>query len=120
MSIEQEAHSAAVQYATGVVAPMVVKAAVELDLFQRIKKAGDISAEELAAQLPTSNPGAAAMLERILRLLTAHSILSCGGGGDERRYALTAVGKLLTKNDEVGSCCATSLMTQDKVLVESW
>ncbi|KAL1531570.1 caffeate O-methyltransferase [Salvia divinorum] len=96
MSTEEEAHSMAIQYATSVVLPMVVKAAAELDLFQLIENAGDISAAELAAQLPTSNPGAAAMLNRILRLLTAHSLLSCEGG-DERRYALSAVGKFFTK-----------------------
>ncbi|KAL1547946.1 caffeate O-methyltransferase [Salvia divinorum] len=109
----------AIQYASGAVLPMVVKAAIELDLFQLINNAGHISAAELAAQLPTSNPSAAATLERILRLLTAHSILSCEGG-DERRYALSAVGKFFIKNVEVGSCCAVSLMTQDKVLMESW
>ncbi|KAL1531569.1 caffeic acid 3-O-methyltransferase-like [Salvia divinorum] len=119
MSTEEEAHTAAIQYAIGVVLPMVVRTAVELDLFQLIENAGSISAAELAAQLPTSSPGAAAWLDRILRLLTANSILSCGGG-DERRYALSAVGKLFTKNDEGGSYCAASLMTQDKVFVESW
>ncbi|KAL1531567.1 caffeate O-methyltransferase [Salvia divinorum] len=119
MSTEEEAYSTAIIHATGVVLPMVVKAAVELDLFELIRTAGSVSEAELAAQLPTSNPGAADMLDRMLRLLTAHSVLSCRGG-DERRYALTAVGRFFTKDEEVGSCCANSLMNQDKVLVESW
>ncbi|XP_047952127.1 caffeic acid 3-O-methyltransferase-like [Salvia hispanica] len=116
---DEEARKIAIEYASGAVLPMVVKAAIELDLFQLIHNAGRISAAELAAQLPTTNPGAAATLEKILRLLTGHSILSCEGG-DERRYALSPVGKFFIKNEEVGSCCAASLMTQDKVLMESW
>ncbi|KAL1547947.1 caffeate O-methyltransferase [Salvia divinorum] len=119
---EEEMRTIAIQYAAGAVIPMVVKAAIELDLFQLINNAGHISAAELAALLPTSNPGAAATLDRLLRLLTAHSILSCNlrDGGNERCYALSAVGKFFTKNEEGGSCCAISLMTQDKVLMESW
>ncbi|KAG6428477.1 hypothetical protein SASPL_112729 [Salvia splendens] len=67
---EEEMRTIAIQYASGAVVPMVVKAAIELDLFQ---------------------------LDRLLRLLTAHSILSCSlrEGGDERCYALSE--KLLYK-----------------------
>ncbi|KAL1531572.1 caffeate O-methyltransferase [Salvia divinorum] len=119
MSTDEEARTIAIQCAAGAVLPMVVKTAVELDLFQLIKNAGTVSAAELAAQLPTSNPGAAAMLDRILRLLAAHSILSCDGGG-ERRYALSAVGELFTKNEEGGSWCGMSLTAHDKVLMECW
>ena len=119
---EEEMRTIAIQYASGAVVPMVVKAAIELDLFQLINNASNISAAELAAQLPTTNPGAAATLDRLLRLLTAHSFLSCSlrKGGDERCYALSALGKFFIKNEEGGSLCAISLMTQDKVLMESW
>ncbi|XP_047969223.1 caffeic acid 3-O-methyltransferase-like [Salvia hispanica] len=119
MSTEEEARTLAIKCATGAVLPMVVKTAIELDLFQLIKNAGSISAEELAARIPTSNPGAGALLERILRLLTANSVLSCEGG-DERRYTLSAVGKLFTKNEEGGSWCGMSLTAHDKVLMECW
>ncbi|XP_042041871.1 caffeic acid 3-O-methyltransferase-like [Salvia splendens] len=109
MSTEEEASTLAIKCASGAVLPLMVKTSIELDLFQLIKNAGSISAAELAAQLPTSNPGARALLKRILRLLAAHSILSCEGG-DERRYALSAVGSCSPrmKKGFVRRCCYQS------------
>nr|QCF60518.1 O-methyltransferase [Salvia dorisiana] len=120
---EEEVRLTALKLASGAVLPMALKAAVELDLFELIKNAeSNISAAQLAVQLPTTNPAAASMLDRVLRLLAANSILICSlhGANDERRYALSPVGKFFTENEDGGSCRAVTLLTQDKVLMEGW
>ncbi|KAL3834414.1 hypothetical protein ACJIZ3_009150 [Penstemon smallii] len=127
--MEEEDCLYAMQLVGGLVLPMVLKSAIELDLLELIKKAGpnaSASASELASQLPTNNPNAASMIDRILRLLSGHSILNCSletlpnGGGVERRYSLAPVCKFLTKNEDGFSVAPLSLMNHDKVLVEIW
>ncbi|PIN13652.1 Hydroxyindole-O-methyltransferase [Handroanthus impetiginosus] len=119
----------AMQLTSGSVLPMVLKTVIELDLLELIKKAGPeakASAAEIAAQLPTNNPGAAGMIDRILQLLTAHSVLVCelkllpDGGGVERRYSLSPVGEFLTRNEDGVSVGPTCLMNQDRVFMEPW
>lgn len=125
---EEEACLFAMQLASASVLPMVLKSAIELDLLETMAKAGPgafVSPTELAAQLPTQNPEAAVMLDRILRLLTSYSVLNCSlkslpGGGVERLYALAPVCKYLTKNSDGVSMAPLLLMNQDKVLMESW
>ncbi|KAK4492765.1 hypothetical protein RD792_000084 [Penstemon davidsonii] len=125
--MEEEDCLYAMQLVGGLVLPMVLKSAIELDLLELIKKAGpnaSASASELASQLQTNNPNAASMIDRILRLLSGHSILNCSletlpdGGGVERRYSLAPVCKFLTKNEDGFSVAPLSLMNHDKVLVE--
>ncbi|KAK4431250.1 Caffeic acid 3-O-methyltransferase 1 [Sesamum alatum] len=125
---EEESCLFAMQLASASVLPMVLKSAIELDLLELIKKAGPdayVSPAELAAQLPTSNPEAHVMLDRILRLLASYSVLNCSlkrlpDGGVERLYGLAPVCKFLTKNDDGVSMAPLLLMNQDKVLMESW
>lgn len=77
--------------------PMVFKAAIELDLFSIIAKAGPgahISAAKVASQLPTNNPSASSMLDRVLRFLASHSVLAYSlrtleDGRTEKLYGLT-------------------------------
>nr|KJB23958.1 hypothetical protein B456_004G125600 [Gossypium raimondii] len=76
-------------------------------------------------ELPTSNPDAPVMLDRILRLLATYSILTCSlrtlpDGKVERLYGLGPVCKFVTKNEDGVTLSALSLMNQDKVLMESW
>ncbi|KAG8381603.1 hypothetical protein BUALT_Bualt06G0138700 [Buddleja alternifolia] len=127
-SSSEEACLFAMQLASASVLPMVLKSAIELDLLELIKKAGAgafVSPAELAAQLPTTNPEAHVMLDRILRLLASYSVLNCSlktlpDGGVERLYGLAPVCKFLTKNDDGVSMAPLLLMNQDKVLMESW
>jgi caffeic acid 3-O-methyltransferase len=104
---------------------MVLKTALELDLLEIIAKAGPgafLTASEIASHLPTSNPDAPVMLDRILRLLATYSILTWSFDSitDERNYGLAPVCKFLTKNEDGVSLAALNLMNQDKVLMESW
>lgn len=125
---EEQACLFAMQLASASVLPMVLKSAIELDLLEIIAKAGPgvhVSPAEVAAQLPTQNPGAPVMLDRILRLLASYSVLNCKlrnlpSGGVERLYGLEPVCKFLTRNEDGVSMAPLLLMNQDKILMESW
>ncbi|CAH9070878.1 unnamed protein product [Cuscuta epithymum] len=115
------------QLASASVLPMVLKAAVELDLLELMAQAGSgaaVSPSELAAQLPATNPDAAVMLDRILRLLCTYSVLNCSlrtlaDGRVERLYSLAPVCKYLTKNSDGVSMAPLLVMNHDKVFMES-
>lgn len=123
---DDEAALFAMQLVSASVLPMALKAALELDLLEIMaKNASPMSPTEIASQLPTKNPEAPVMLDRVLRLLTSYSILTCSnrklsGDGVERIYGLGPVCKYLTKNEDGVSIGALCLMNQDKVLMESW
>ncbi|XP_060204007.1 LOW QUALITY PROTEIN: caffeic acid 3-O-methyltransferase-like [Lycium barbarum] len=125
---EDEDFLFAMQLASASVLPMVLKSVVELDLLEIMAKAGPgatISPSELAAQLPSKNPDAPVMLDRMLRLLATYSVLNCTlrthpDGRVERLYSLAPVCKFLTKNADGVSVAPLLLMNQDKVLMESW
>ncbi|XP_008775842.2 tricetin 3',4',5'-O-trimethyltransferase-like [Phoenix dactylifera] len=118
----------AVQLASSSILPMTLKAAIELDILEIIVKAGPgakLSPAEVATQLPTENPMAATMLDRMLRLLASYNILTCSveidaDGKPFRRYGAAPVCKWLTKNNEGASMSALTLMNQDKILMGSW
>ncbi|CAA7391550.1 unnamed protein product [Spirodela intermedia] len=125
---EQEACTYAMQLASASVLPMTLKAAIELNLLEIISRGGSgaqLFPEEIVAQLPTENPDAAVMVDRILRLLASYSILTCSvvdgdGGKVRRRYGLAPVARFLTPNEDGVSIAALALMNQDKILMESW
>ncbi|XP_010934914.1 caffeic acid 3-O-methyltransferase [Elaeis guineensis] len=118
----------ALQLASSSILPMTLKAAIELGVLEIIAKAGSVgklSPAQVAAQLPTENPMAATMLDRMLRLLASYNILTCSvevdaDGKPLRRYGPAPVCKWLTKNEDGVSMAALTLMNQDKVLMESW
>lgn len=94
---------------TSAVTPIVLQAALELDVLEIIKKlgpnGGHFSAKEIVAHLPAKNPEAATMLDRMLCLLASHSVLTCTirtlpDGRVERLYGLASVCKFLTKDDK--------------------
>ncbi|CAL9042287.1 unnamed protein product [Musa banksii] len=125
---DEEACTYALHLAIGSVLPMALKAAIELELLEIIVRAGPgamLSPADIAAKLPTANPQAAVMVDRILRLLAAYSVVSCTveAGDDGRpshKYGAARVCKYLTKNEDGVSLASMSLMNQDKVLMESW
>ncbi|KAL3570453.1 hypothetical protein D5086_027702 [Populus alba] len=125
--LDEEANFA-MQLISSSVLPMVLKTAIELDLLEIMAKAGPgalLSPSDIASHLPTKNPDAPVMLDRILRLLASYSILVCSlrdlpDGKVERLYGLASVCKFLTKNEDGASVSPLCLMNQDKVLMESW
>lgn len=112
--------------------PMVLYAAAKLKLFEIIAGAGHgekLSSAQIASQLPTANQNAAAMLERMLLLLSSYSVLTCdvleAAGGDdmvqyERVYGLSPVGEYFVQDEEGGSVAPLLEMLQDKVFINSW
>ncbi|KAM2281078.1 caffeic acid 3-O-methyltransferase-like [Malus sylvestris] len=125
---DEEANLFAMQLASASVLPMVLKAALELDLLEIMARAGPgafVSPADLASQLPTKNPDAPVMLDRMLRLLASYSILTSSlrtlrDGNVEQLYGLGPVCKFLTKNEDGVSIAPLCLMSQDKVFMESW
>nr|NP_001295701.1 caffeic acid 3-O-methyltransferase [Jatropha curcas]ACT87981.1 caffeic acid O-methyltransferase [Jatropha curcas] len=125
---DEEANLFAMQLASASVLPMVLKSAIELDLLEIIGKAGPgafLSPYDIASQLPTKDPDAPVVLDRILRLLASYSILTYSlrtlpDGKVEKLYGLAPVCKFLTKNEDGVSIAPLCLMNQDKVLMESW
>ncbi|CAL0327523.1 unnamed protein product [Lupinus luteus] len=125
---DEEANLFAMQLASASILPMVLKSAIELDILEIIAKAGPgvhLSPTDIASKLPTTNPDAPVMLDRILRLLANYSILTytihtLNDGKVERLYGLAPVARYLVKNEDGVSLSALSLMNQNKVLMESW
>ncbi|XP_073128738.1 caffeic acid 3-O-methyltransferase 2-like [Henckelia pumila] len=115
------------QLASIAVLPCVLKVVIQLDLLELMKKKGPgafVSPTELAAQLPTSNPEAHGMLNRILRLLAAYSIVNCRAktlldGSVQRLYSLAPVSKFYTRNDDGVSLAPMLIFSLDKILAET-
>ncbi|XP_034710050.1 caffeic acid 3-O-methyltransferase-like [Vitis riparia] len=113
--------SYAMQLVTSSVLPMVMHTSIELGLFDIIAKLGQASASEIASRLPTKNQEAPIILDRMLYLLTTHSVLSCSAiDGDERVYALTPVSKYFASNQDGVSFGPLLALIQDKVFMDSW
>ncbi|GAB4846346.1 hypothetical protein Ancab_025352, partial [Ancistrocladus abbreviatus] len=114
--------------ATGNAAYKVLKAVIELGVLEIMKNAGlstHMSATEIANHLPTTNPNAASMLERMLRHLAGYSLLSycrrtLPDGQVERLYGLTQVTKYLTNYKDGLSFAPFFILVQDKVFDEGW
>ncbi|WOK92756.1 tricetin 3',4',5'-O-trimethyltransferase-like [Canna indica] len=125
---DEEACMYAMQLASASIPAMTLKAAIELDLLEILVKAGPsamLSPADIVAHLPTENPQAPVMVDRMLRLLAAYNVVSFAAETDadgkvSRKYGVAPVCKYLTKNEDGVSMAALSLMNQDKVLMESW
>uniref|UniRef100_A0A5B7BL78 Putative O-methyltransferase 2 n=1 Tax=Davidia involucrata TaxID=16924 RepID=A0A5B7BL78_DAVIN len=126
---EEEQSSYAMQLVNSSVLPMVMQAAVELDLLEIIAKAGpgaQLSPSEIASQMPTttrcrSNPEAPAMLDRILLLLASYSVLTCSVvDAEQRLYGLAPVAKYFVRNEDGVSLGPLMALLQDKVFIDSW
>ncbi|KAA8526065.1 hypothetical protein F0562_007835 [Nyssa sinensis] len=118
----------AMQLACSSVLPMALKAAIELGLLDIIERAGPgalLSPTEIASQLPTSNPDAPVLLDRILRLLASHSVLTCSLGDGEqheiqRLYGLAPVCKYFIRNQDGVSLAPFFEIIQSKVMIDMW
>lgn len=128
MSDQDKAWTHAMVLSTSSTLPMVLKTVIELDVLEIIKRAGpeaQLSPAEIVTQLPTQNPEAPSMLDRMLRMLASYTVLTCSlrtlpDGLIERLYGLAPVCQFLTKDDEGLSLASHSLFCQDKVTMECW
>ncbi|KAF9616580.1 hypothetical protein IFM89_030347 [Coptis chinensis] len=125
---EEEDFSFAMQLTGAAALPMVMRVAIDLDVFEIIAKAGpgaQLSPKSIAYQLPTQNPNAHNMIDRILRLLTSYSVLNSSlvtgdNGLVERLYGLEPVCKYFVRNEDGVSVSPFMLLVQDKVFIDSW
>jgi flavonol 3-O-methyltransferase/caffeic acid 3-O-methyltransferase len=125
---DEEACMYALQLVSSSILPMTLKNAIELGLLEILQKdpAAALSPEEVVARLPVAptNPDAAVMVDRMLRLLASYDVVRCKmedkDGKYERRYSAAPVCKWLAPNEDGVSMAALALMNQDKVLMESW
>ncbi|CAM8966412.1 unnamed protein product [Rhodiola kirilowii] len=113
----------AFQLLNSVVLPMVLHAAVQMDLFELINKfdqGSGLTAEEIASKLNASNAEAPAMVDRMLCLLTSHDIMKCSSSNGIRAFSLAPVCKYYLKNEAGVSFGPLLNLLQDKVFIESW
>ncbi|KAK1351805.1 Caffeic acid 3-O-methyltransferase [Heracleum sosnowskyi] len=126
------------QLNSGNILGMVMKAAIEVDLFEVMAKAaavngtspfGDdakkLSSDDIVAHLPTQNPAATSMLERILRFLAANSILirtqvAAEDGQEKSLYSLASICKNYIADEDGVSLAPLLVMLHDKVIIDSW
>ncbi|XVE62540.1 hypothetical protein DITRI_Ditri06bG0125800 [Diplodiscus trichospermus] len=111
--------------------PMILKAAIDLDLLEIIAKASPpgvgckLSATEIASRLPTWNPGAASIVDRILRILASHSILTYDlatskDGHVQALYGLAPIAKYFLHYDDGISLIPQLATLTGKYFHESW
>jgi len=114
----------AMNMASTVVYPLAVKTANELGIFEIMAKAGEgakLSAEEIAERIDIKNPEAPTMVDRILRLLASHSMLSsCLGEDGKRLYSLTYASKCFVPDADGVSFGASLNLILGKVFLQSW
>ncbi|GAB4824665.1 hypothetical protein Ancab_040312 [Ancistrocladus abbreviatus] len=124
---DEEAFLRALNTSSSLLFAMAFRSALELGLLEIISKADQgLSAAEIAAQLPTKNPEASEMLERMLRLLASYSILNCtiattsDGGDSQRLYQLATIGKFFVPNEDGASLAYGDPLLCHKAYLDSW
>ncbi|BBN68454.1 O-methyltransferase 1 [Prunus dulcis] len=120
---EDESFCYAIQLVGSSVLSMSLQSAIELGVFDIIEREGPgakLSSSEIAAKIGTKKPEAPMMVDRILRLLTSHSVLNCssvaanGGSDFQRVYSLGPVSKYFVNDEEGGSLGPVLTLIQDK------
>nr|GME13485.1 caffeic acid 3-O-methyltransferase-like [Ipomoea batatas]GME17018.1 caffeic acid 3-O-methyltransferase-like [Ipomoea batatas] len=126
---EDEGFLKAIGVTSGIPLMMVLRASIELGVFETIAKAGEeakLSAKEIAASLPTQNPNAPNMIDRMLKFLASHSILSCtitevkNGSGAQCLYGLAPVCKHFVSNEDGVSLSPMVQLMTDRAFMDSW
>ncbi|XP_030468064.2 isoliquiritigenin 2'-O-methyltransferase-like isoform X1 [Syzygium oleosum] len=109
--------------------PVILHAAVELDLFGIIAQAGPgayVSPAEVVAHLPAQTAESPEIIDRVLRCLASHSLLTYksktfdDGRTVERRYAISPVGKYYVKDEDGGSVGSLSLFAFHRATIDVW
>ncbi|CAI9108355.1 OLC1v1007928C1 [Oldenlandia corymbosa var. corymbosa] len=130
--LEEDQHfSYAMMLITSMSLPMVLKAAVRLGLFEIIAGAAgeQLSSSQIASKLsspttPTNQESTAGMVDRMLRLLASHSVLTCSSvvvdGREQSVYGLAPVAKYFVRNERGVSLGPFLEFIQHINFIESW
>ncbi|GLT73499.1 hypothetical protein SLA2020_453530 [Shorea laevis] len=121
---EDEAITYASILSSSFILPMVLNACIELNVLEIISKAGpdaQLSPYAIASHLPTRNPDAPFVLDRMLHLLATHSLLTSSlhalhDGNLQRRYGLTLAGKCFVRSGDRGSLAPFSLLSRHQAI----
>jgi hypothetical protein len=126
---DDDAFLYAMLLSTSHIFPMALNAAIELNVFDiiasRANGDGYMSPSEIASQLPTKNPDAPSLLDRMLRLLASHSLLTssirtCEDGRVERLYGLSPAAKFYVQNEDGGYLGSLKLINFPRKAAEVW
>ncbi|XWS42706.1 hypothetical protein CRYUN_Cryun16bG0037200 [Craigia yunnanensis] len=84
-----------------------------------------LSPPEIVSNLPAKNPDPPTIIDRILRVLAAHSILACNlvtdkDGHTKRLFGISSIGKYFLQNEDEISVIPMLNVTLDKCLIECW
>ncbi|KAI9098371.1 hypothetical protein K1719_024996 [Acacia pycnantha] len=106
--------------------PAVLNAAIELNLFKIIGEGSPkgMSPSEIASQLPNPHADTVRRLDRLLFLLTTHSVLTCSSsmklddGSNERLFALSPTGKYMFPDEDGVSYASLSKLNYHPTYVK--
>lgn len=122
---DENALTLATQITGSIVIPLALRSAIELGVFEILAKAGEgaeLSTKDIAVQIGSNNPEAPTMLDRLLRLLTTHSLLNCSAVSQhsERLYSLSNGSKYFVAGADGVSLGPTLALLLDNVFYQSW
>ncbi|KAJ0882198.1 putative caffeate O-methyltransferase [Helianthus annuus] len=127
MSEEEQELLRVNQITVGILLPMVIKTAIELDLFEIMAKTpgGNFSSFDLASSLPRQTQETPVLIERILRFLSSHSVVTSTvvkdeHGDSKNLYGMTALSYKYVRRQDGTSHASSLLFINDKVLVNCW
>ncbi|XP_068638153.1 (S)-scoulerine 9-O-methyltransferase-like [Aristolochia californica] len=125
---EHQERYAALTLSSLICVPFAIRAAIKLGVFEIIAAAGPdayLSPADIASKIPNSSPSTAKLLERVLRMLVANSILRTShraGDGEGQKpqmlYGLGKLGEYLVPGPPGTSTALTHLLSVDKVMVD--
>lgn len=130
---EEDSFSHAVQLSNSIVLSMALQSATELGVFDVLRKAGttaQLSAQDIASLISCNNNNpeqSPQMLDRILFLLSSHSLLKCSLlqdqhilGSYHRLYTITPVAKFFASNSDGVSLAPLLALHHHQIFLDSW
>ncbi|OIV95178.1 hypothetical protein TanjilG_21568 [Lupinus angustifolius] len=110
--------------------PMALRSAFDLGIFEILAKEGDgakLSSKDIAIKIGTNNIEAPNMLDRLLKMLSCHSMLNCSLHEDTQNigppksfYSLSPKSKCFVIDDDGVSLGPLLALAMDKVFYQSW
>ena len=127
MGTNEDQFTYAMQLVTSTSLTMVLVSSIKLKVLDAIAEAGphaQLSAHEIATRLTIPNQNAPAMIDRMLRLLASHSVVTCTERNHDskldRVYGLTPVATDLIPNEDGVSLGAFMELLQDNIFINNW
>ncbi|WMV31955.1 hypothetical protein MTR67_025340 [Solanum verrucosum] len=124
MSKEEEDILSVMQLPISLALNIVLKVTMELGIFDILSPNAQLSSTQIASKIPTKNPQAPIMIEKILCFLANQSLLKftlCKEDNENGPfYSLTPLSRNLVSNKDEVSIAPTFLFINDQAMVNSW